>query len=511
MTPPTVLLPYQVRLLQATSDRASGVVVCEKSRRIGMTWAIGADAVLSAAATKGAGGSDVFYIGYNLDMTREFVDTCAMWAKSFHGVAVEIGEFLFHDRDEGGGGEDRAIKAFRITFASGFEIIALCSRPRSLRGRQGYVIIDEAAFHDELEELLKAALALLIWGGRVLVISTHNGAENAFNQLLEDCRAGRKRYAVVRTTFDEAIADGLYQRVCLSRGLEWTADSEAAWAASIRSDYGDAASEELDCVPRASGGKYLARTLLEARATPAPVLHFACDDKFVDLAEHVRQAAVEDWLEREVLPLARAISGGRTFLGQDFGRSGDLSVQWPLVLSADLHRHTPFVLELRNVPFRQQEQILFALIDALPQFSGGAFDARGNGQYLAEVARQRYGPECIAEVMFTEGWYREHMPPMKAALEDDALDLPRSAGIIDDFRALEVVNGVARIVERTTSADGGKRHGDSAIACALAFFASRTLDAGPFWVAGRANDTSRGAFADLPSVSGFKDKMGGWN
>lgn len=510
MTPPPVLLAYQQRLLRATADRRNSVVLCEKSRRIGMTWAIGADAVLSAAATKASGGSDVFYIGYNLDMTREFVDTCAMWAKSFHGVAVEVGEFLFHDRDEAGG-EDRAIKAFRITFASGFEIVALCSRPRSLRGRQGYVIIDEAAFHDELDELLKAALALLIWGGRVLIISTHNGVENPFNQLLEDCRAGRKRYAVVRTTFDEAIADGLYQRVCLTLGREWSPAGELAWAASIRSDYGDAAAEELDCVPRASGGKYLARTLLEARVTSAPVLHFACDDKFVDLDEHVRHAAAQDWLEREVLPLARALSGGRTFLGQDFGRSGDLSVQWPLVLRADLHRHTPFVLELRNVPFRQQEQILFALIDALPQFSGGAFDARGNGQYLAEVARQRYGPECIAEVMFTEGWYREHMPPMKAALEDDALDLPRSAGIIDDFRALEVVNGVARIVERTVAADGGKRHGDSAIACALALFASRTLDAGPFWVAARANDTSRGAFADLPSVSGFKDKMGGWN
>jgi len=45
----------------------------------------------------------------------------------------------------------------------------------NLRGKQGRVIIDEAAFHDNLEELLKAALALLMWGGEVRIISTHNG------------------------------------------------------------------------------------------------------------------------------------------------------------------------------------------------------------------------------------------------------------------------------------------------------------------------------------------------
>src|SRR3546814_1424375 len=67
----------------------------------------------------------------------------------------------------------------------------LSSRPRSLRGRQGYVIFDEFAFHDDPEELLKAGMAFIIWGGKVLVISTHNGDENPFNQLINDIRAGK--------------------------------------------------------------------------------------------------------------------------------------------------------------------------------------------------------------------------------------------------------------------------------------------------------------------------------
>ena len=67
---PSVLLPYQARLLQTTAQHQ--LVVVEKSRRIGMTWGVGADAVLSAGSAKDAGGMDVLYIGYNLDMAREF-------------------------------------------------------------------------------------------------------------------------------------------------------------------------------------------------------------------------------------------------------------------------------------------------------------------------------------------------------------------------------------------------------------------------------------------------------
>jgi phage FluMu gp28-like protein len=153
-----------------------------------------------------------------------------------------------------------------------------------------------------------------------------------------------------------------------------------------------------------------------------------------------------------------------------------LTVVWPLVLEMDLARRTPFVVELRNIPFREQEQVLFFICDRLPRFSGAALDARGNGQYLAERARQKYGAETVAQVMLSEGWYREHFPKLKSALEDSKFSLPSNSDILDDFRTVEVVQGVPRVVERTGDA-GAKRHGDSAVAAVLAQFASSTLDA----------------------------------
>ena len=167
---PAVLLSLSGEV--AADDCTISRLWCAKNRaRVGMTWAVAADAVLTSGAQKSASGMDTLYIGFNLDMAREFIDTAAMWAKAFIPAATGVQEFLF--KDQLNGKEDVDIQAFRVRFASGFEIVALTSKPRSLRGRQGYVIFDEAAFHDELDEMLKAANALLMWGGKVLVISTH--------------------------------------------------------------------------------------------------------------------------------------------------------------------------------------------------------------------------------------------------------------------------------------------------------------------------------------------------
>ncbi|KZS00991.1 Uncharacterized protein APZ42_002492 [Daphnia magna] len=126
---------------------------------------------------------------------------------------------------------------------------------------------------------------------------------------------------------------------------------------------------------------------------------------------------------------------------------------------------------------------------------GGAFDSRGNGQFLAEYAMQKYGASRIQQVMLTEAWYREHMPPVKAALEDGDLDgLPKDADVLADLRLVQVIKGVPRVPDvRTTGEDKGKRHGDVAVAVALAFFASREINKGPVTAKSRPRRSALGA------------------
>lgn len=463
---PDVLLPYQAQVLATTAD--SRVTVIEKSRRTGFTWALGSDAVLTSAARRSAGGMDTLYIGYNLDMAREFIDVCAMWAGVINQAASDVEDTIFDD-------EGRDIKAFRISFASGYEILALSSKPRSLRGRQGYVIIDEAAFHDDLPGLLKAALALLIWSGKVVVASTHNGDDNPFNVLVQDVRAGRKPYALLRLDFDEALRQGLYQRICLATGEDWSPEAEAEWRAGVIADYGEDADEELFCIPARGKGAYIPAPLIEARMVDVPVLRWEMPDGFAEWPEHLREAEARDWCESHLSePLSALNPMLLSAFGEDFGRVANLTVIWPYQLSPTMRRLTPFVVELHNIPFHQQKQVLFYIGDRLPRLYAGAMDASGNGAYLAEVAAQRYGMERIKQVKLNIEFYRENMPRFRAAFEDDAITIPRDNFILNDIRSIKLIDGVGRIpaAEDARGRGGEKRHGDAAIAAFLGYYAT---------------------------------------
>ena len=149
-----VFLPYQQELMTAVLENS--VVIVEKSRRTGYTWATAAIVVIEASKEENA--QNCYYMGYDYEMAREFIETAGDWAKRFKILADEMQEIVFKDPSN----PDKDIKAFRVSFANGREIVALPSVARALRGKQGFVILDEAAFHDDLKEVCKAAMAL-IW------------------------------------------------------------------------------------------------------------------------------------------------------------------------------------------------------------------------------------------------------------------------------------------------------------------------------------------------------------
>lgn len=491
-----LLLKYQkagLRLMDSTA-----LLVVEKSRRIGFTWAVAFKAVTTAGKRRAAGGMDVLYIGYNLDMAREFIDTCAMWARTIHQAASEVEETVFgDDRDP-----EKSIKAFRITFKD-FDIVALPSTPRSLRGRQGMVIFDEAAFHDDLGELLKAALALLMWGGRVVVISTHNGQDNPFNELIGEIRTKKRRGGVFTVTLADALKDGLYERICLVTGRDATPEGRAEWEAEVRGSYGDAAGEELDCIPRRGGGVVLPLALIEAAVDPeAQVFRLTCKDAFALADAGTRAAEVQAWCEAHLLEPLEALSKDLpSFFGEDFGRTSDRTVIWPMQVTKNLFRKTPFTVEMLNVPFEQQRQVLFYIVDLLPRFTKGALDEGGNGAYLAEVAWQRYGEHRIEKVKLSQEWYRENMPAFVAAFEDTHLSIPQDLDTRDDLRQLKRLDGIIRLPALRTKAhaDAGLRHGDAAIAGALGYYATlapvEEYDYTPARIPGRAMAIAGGARA----------------
>ena len=420
------LLPYQRRWVQ---DR-SGLKVCEKSRRIGMSWAEAYDAMLYAAGDHG----DVYYQSYALDMTRGFVDDAAWWARAAQIGAGAVGETVI---DLGDGQEH---PAFRLPLASGREIVAMTSAPRAFRskGRPGDLgIVDEAAFVDNLDAVLKSAMAFRVWGGRVHVLSTHNGEGSAFDALAKDIREGARPGRLHRIDFAQAVGDGLYDAVCRISPTP-PAPDEAAWVDAIRAEYGDSAEEELDCVPLAAGGRWLPWALIRA-------------------AEHADAGHPALW------------GGGETWVGVDIARRRDL---WVAVVVERVGR-VLWVRELvarQGVPFAEQHAIVARLVAEYRPVRV-AIDQTGMGEEFVEIEKARHGQHRVEGVLLTSGRRLDCATALKERLQDDALRLPVDDALRRDLHGVrqeQGVTGAARLVADRGRDGHADRFWALALACAAA-------------------------------------------
>lgn len=468
-----ILMDHQKTWLEDTSD----LKIAEKGRRTGITFAEALGDTIIAASKKSAGGDNVFYIGDTKEKGREFIGYVAHFSKAVAGELVEVEEYLFEDKQPDG--TTKNISAYRARFASGFRVEALSSNPANIRGLQGIVVIDEAAFHRDVREVIDAVNAMLIHGGKIRIISTHNGVLNPFNELIREAKAGKSPYKVHHIPFADAIKNGLYRRVCLMRGKEWSQESQDAWEAQIRGSYGSrtaAMKQELDAIPAESGGSALTRVQIEACTKQGIPFHcWTQADEFKNASDEVRKRTALEWCEKHLKPVLDKLNeDGKHVMGEDFARSGDATDIVIQEITQTLVRETKLLVELRNIPFDQQRDILYYICDRVPNFIKGALDKTGNGAYLAEVAAQRYG-ERIIEVSLSREWYAREMPPYIEAFGDKTILLPAHVDVVQDHQSLQFVDGIIKVPNdfRMKGSDGLNRHGDSAIACALAYFASR--------------------------------------
>ena len=273
---PPVLLEYQKKWAMDNSK----VKICQKSRRIGLSWA---DAGISALEASKANGSNTFYVGYNKEMAEQYIEDVAHWAKCYNLLTESMENEQVLD-DTG-----KPIMVYRIKFASGYKVIALSSKPANLRAKKGNIVIDEAAFHDDLPELLKAGLAILMWGGSLRIISTHNGIDNHFNEIIKETYEGKYDYSIHKYDIEDALKDGLYKRICLVNELEWSQSKQAQWLKDLIRQYGVGADEELFCIPSdiKGGGKLFKREWFKF-IEPSQLPERLYGTRFWDLASTAR-------------------------------------------------------------------------------------------------------------------------------------------------------------------------------------------------------------------------------
>jgi phage FluMu gp28-like protein len=287
----------------------------------------------------------------------------------------------------------------------------------------------------------------------------------------------------MRITLDEALDQGLYRRIALVTGKEWSPEAEARWRQKILDFYRDNADEELYCIPSASSGAWLPGPLIEARMTEAgEVLRLDLPPDFLHRPKLDQSLLLAPFMGELVEACSTLDPKPQYAFGFDFGRVSDLSTGSLLAIETTLKRREALAFELRGVPGDEQKAIVRHVLKAIrSRLVGAAFDATGMGWTVAEDMGREFGlredPESgsglVVPVKFSEEWYRVNMPPLKVAFEDDMIALIADAEHLGDLRMIKVIRGTARVPDLRTGETGKRRHGDYGIALALAHWASR--------------------------------------
>jgi len=488
-----VLLPNQAAWCWDTSP----IKVAEKGRQEGYTWASACEAVTVASTRKSDGGLDCYFMTTSQDDARGFILECAAWVDRFAPImraTPEVEEFDWIDEVH----DPVAIQTYRIRFPSGGFIYALPNRPARMRGKKRCLAICDEAAHVDLTAWLKASSAISIWGGRRAILSTHHGTDSGFYRYVQRVKAaiaeGKPFASLHSVFFPEALKLGLYKRICrISRPpIRWTQEREDAWVAQIRHENQDVFDEEFLGIVAGASNQLIGRAIVLAAQilspTECPIVEICggaeprmwINGDLVESAEkpwplpteqlddvatpQEREQLVRSWLDNHLAPLLMAINqlGLDIHVGDDYGRTGDISCKF-IGTNSSLNRRVPrLVIECEKVPSTVQDQIADYCWPLLTRLRSGSGDGNGLGLSSAERAKDMTRGKMVVTMRLPDSAFIR----VRSKLEHGELALPRHGrDLADDLTSLKR-RGTGIYAPQRRTDRGQQRHADAAYALA---------------------------------------------
>jgi len=390
-------LPYQSAVIR---DK-SGLIIIEKARQIGLSYAVSYRAV-RLAGVQGA-RLDVWVMSRDDIQAQQFVLYCKRWSKVLDYAAADLGQVMIA-RDSKGD----PITAHCIRFASGQAIYCLSSNPDAIVGKTGHVILDEFALHKDQRQLYAVAKPVTQWGGTLTIISTHRGVGTVFNQLVRDVKENGNRmgWSLHTITIQNAVEQGLVERINAATGRT---DTREEWLSRQRAECIDEEAwlQEYCCVPSSDNDAWIEWELITAAEEPGVVKDF-------------------DYLTRCKNPL---------YLGWDIARKAHLSVLDVGELVGDVC-FDRLRVELRDTKFSEQRACWLDRIMALPQVRRACIDATGIGAQLAEEGRDRWGHR-VEPVVFSAHTKEDLALTLRRKFEDHRLRITSDPKLRSDLHGVK--------------------------------------------------------------------------
>ncbi len=386
--------PYQLRWLRDTSK----IKIWEKSRRIGATYLQSFEDVKDIAEKR---VPKVWFTSADESAAKEYIEYCEHWARGFNLAARKLGEEFIRD--------EKDIKTLSIVFADGRKIHALSSNPKALRSKEGKIVLDEFAHHDNPIKLWQAAKPCIMWGHPLRILSTHNGKAALFNNFIEKIKRNKLSWSLHTTPIQLAAEEGLIDKILRRKTTE---KERAEWLENERKDCGneDVWQQEYCCIALDGASAFLPYELI-----------YQCEDNDIKLSlDDVK---------------------GDLYIGMDIGRTKDLTCLWVLE-KFENNLYTRHLEIIESQPFRYQKERLYRLISH-KNTRRVCIDSTGIGHNLAEDAQIDFGKYRVEQVHFTNKAKEEMAFTLKAKFEDRLVVIPSKDEIREDLHSIRKTTTIA--------------------------------------------------------------------
>ncbi|SMO77157.1 Mu-like prophage FluMu protein gp28 [Balnearium lithotrophicum] len=400
-----ILLPYQIEIVKGIDSHKFSAI--KMARQTGKSFVVSYWAAKRAATRQ---NHTIVVVSPTERQSKLFVDKVKLHVKALKLTGVKF----FENTD---------LKKLEINFPNGSQIVALPANPDGIRGFSGDVIMDEAAFFRDWQEVYRAVFPIITRKKdyKLIAISTPFGKNDLFYYLWSISENNPKWFRYSLNIY-EAVEKGLSVDIEeLKAGIK----SEDAWKTEYLVEFID----EADSV--------LPYELIQKCEMPK---------------------------EEIILPDLREAKGN-LYCGIDVGRRKDLTVITVVEKLGDV-LYVRRIEELKKKPFREQIEIISHYAKFCRRV---AVDETGLGMQLAEELKENFGSKVIP-VYFSAKTKEELAEKLRTKFQDRLIRIPSDPDLREDLHSVrKTVTNAGNVRYEGSAKDS---HADRFWSLALAVYAA---------------------------------------
>lgn len=212
---PFILFPKQREIIQAYETYRNNLVT--KPRQAGISTTTAAFYAVKASFADENNPETIVILANKLKLAMEFLSKVKdfiqqvprwVWGENYYGTKKKEEKEIFDTKNKQ-----------ELILPNGSKIVALATSKDALRGyTPTYLVIDEAAYIDDGEEVYGTAMSSLSTGGKVTLISTPKGYDSLYYKTYDQSKLGENDFHISEMRW--------YEDLRYNKDLKWIKEDD---------------------------------------------------------------------------------------------------------------------------------------------------------------------------------------------------------------------------------------------------------------------------------------------